>query len=46
MTFGFTFFDQVMTLIAFLSTILTTWGYFYTHPTKKQRRLLRKPYRD
>ena len=46
MTFGFTPFDQIMTVIAVLSTIVAIWTYFYTHPGKKQRRLLRKPYRN
>ena len=36
MTFGFTFADQVMLLVAILSTILAIWGYFYTHPRKKK----------
>jgi hypothetical protein len=46
MTFGFTFFDQVMTLVAALSTVGAIWAYFYAHPTRKQRRMLRKPYRE
>jgi hypothetical protein len=37
MTFGWTFFDQVMALVAGLSLIVTTWIYFYTHPRKKQK---------
>ena len=32
-----TFFEQVMTFIAILSTIAVIWGYFYTHPRKKQK---------
>ena len=35
-TFGWTFFDQVMALIASLSLVLAIWSYFYTHPRKKQ----------
>ena len=39
MTFGWTFFDQVMALVAGLSTLLAIWIYFYTytHPRKKQK---------
>ena len=36
MRFGFEPFDQVMFFVAVLSTIATIWGYFYTHPRKKQ----------
>jgi hypothetical protein len=36
MTFGWTFQDQVMALVAGLSLILAIWTYFYTHPRKKQ----------
>jgi len=32
-----TFSEQVMTLIATLSTIAAIWGYFYTHPRKKTK---------
>ena len=37
MTFGFEPFDQVMAFVALLTTILTVWGYFYTHPRKKPK---------
>jgi len=37
MTFGFTFFDQVMTAIAILGGLGAIWTYFYTHPRKKQK---------
>ncbi len=37
MTFGWTFFDQVMALVAGLSTLLAIWIYFYTHPRKKKK---------
>ncbi len=37
MTFGWTFFDQVMALVAGLSILLTIWIYFYTSPRKKQK---------
>jgi hypothetical protein len=37
MTFGWTFFDQIMTVILILSIVVTTWIYFYTHPRKKQK---------
>jgi hypothetical protein len=37
MTFGWTFFDQVMALVAGLSTLLAIWIYFYTSPRKKQK---------
>ena len=36
MTFGWTFQDQVMALVAGLSGLLAIWVYFYTHPRKKQ----------
>ena len=36
MTFGWTFQDQVMALVAGLSALLAIWVYFYTHPRKKQ----------
>jgi hypothetical protein len=32
-----TFFEQVMTLIAFLGVVGAIGGYFYTHPRKKQK---------
>ncbi len=37
MTFGWTFFDQVMALVAGLSTLLAIWIYIYTSPRKKQK---------
>src|SRR2546426_10663976 len=37
MTFGFTFFDQVMTFIAVVSVLGAVWTYFYTQPRKKQK---------
>jgi len=37
MTFGFTFFDQVMTFIAVVSVLGAVWTYFYTHTRKKQK---------
>jgi hypothetical protein len=32
-----TFFEQIMTLIAFLGVVGAIWAYFYTHPRKKQK---------
>jgi uncharacterized membrane protein len=33
----FTFFDRVMLLVAILSVLGAVWGYYYTHPRKKQK---------
>jgi hypothetical protein len=37
MRFGFEPFDQVMLFVAVLSVLGAIWGYFYTHPRKKQK---------
>ncbi len=32
-----TFFDQLMTVIAFVGVVGAIWTYFYTHPRKKTK---------
>ena len=34
---GWTFFDQLMLVLAVLSGLGAVWTYFYTHPRKKAK---------
>ncbi len=34
---GWTFFDQLMLILAVLTTLGAIWTYFYTHPPKKTK---------